>query len=106
MHGVAVEGQRLELREREDARESALRGNGAWGDSVHADAAIAPFYGEAAGEGFDAGFGDGRGNDVSRTDRRVGCGDVQYGAFVFGFEPAASARHSGVESAVENDADD
>ena len=82
-----------------------MRGNGAGGDGVHANSAIAPFDGETAGESFDSGFRDGGGNDVSRTDRGVSCRDAENGAFAVGFEPAASASHGGVQSAEQHDAD-
>ena len=83
-----------------------MRGNGAGGNGIHANAAIAPLHGEAAGESLDAGFGDGGRDDVSGADGRVGGGNAEDSAGMGGFEPAAAAGHGRVECAHEHDADD
>ncbi len=105
VHGIAIECERLEFGARQEARESALRGNGAGRDGVHADAAIAPFDGKTASEGFDSSFRDGGGDNVGRSHRSVGGGDAEDGAVVVGFQPAASAGHGGVERPKQHDAD-
>src|SRR5208337_1915068 len=61
---------------------------------------------EAAGEGFDSGLGNRRGNDVGRAYRCVGGGDAEDGPGVRGLEPAASAGHGAVQRAHEHDVDD
>ena len=49
VHGVAIKGEGFEVGTRKDAGECSLRRDGAGSDGVHADVAIAPFDGEAAG---------------------------------------------------------
>src|SRR5271166_6580243 len=53
---IAVEREGFELGARHQARECALRRNGAGSDGVHADSTIAPLDSETAGERFDSGF--------------------------------------------------
>ena len=103
---VAVEGEGFEAGVRHQARERAVRGDWARCDGVHADAAVAPFHGEAAGEGFDAGFRNGGGDDISGAYGRVGGRDAEDGAGMGELEPPASAGHGAVERAHENNVDD
>ena len=102
----AVEGQRLQSGMGQDAGERPLRGDWAGSDGVHADAAVAPFDGETASEGFDSCFGDGRRDYISRAYRRVGSRDAEHRARVGRLEPAASAGHGAVERAHEDDGDE
>src|SRR5260370_31987366 len=102
---VAIESELFEVRTGQDSGEGSLRGNGTGGNRVHANAAIAPFDSEAASESFDAGFGDGGGDNVSRTRRRVGRGYAEYSSTVAGFDPAPSAGHGCMERAHEHDTD-
>ena len=102
---IAVEGEGFQFRARQDAGERALRGNGAGSNGVHADAAVAPLDGEAAGEGFDSGFGNSGRHDVGRANGRVRGGNAEDGTAVRGFEPAAAAGQGAVEGSHEHDAD-
>src|SRR5581483_7988238 len=88
--------------------ESAFGGDWAGGDGVETDAARAPFDGETAGEGLHAGFGNGRGDDVSGAGAggAVGGDDIEDGGGMFGGEPATSASHGHVDGAHKDDAED
>src|SRR5262249_42948298 len=102
---AAIERQLFELWARQHARERALRGDRPGSNSVHANTAVRPLDGEAASERINPGFGDGRGNDISRADRRVSCGDAEHGSAAFLAEPTASAGESGMQRAFKYDVD-
>ena len=106
MDRISVEGERFQFGARQDSGECALGGDGAGGDGIHANTAIAPLDGQAADEGFDAGFGNGGRDDVGRADGRVGGRDAEDYAGMFRFEPATSAGHGRMERSHEHNADD
>src|SRR5260370_42116295 len=103
---VAFEGESFKFGAGQNAGECALRWDRSGSDGVHANAAVAPLDGEAASEGFDSCFRNGRGDDISGSDGSVGGGNAEDCATVTGLEPAAAACHGGVQRAHEHDADD
>src|SRR5208283_4883235 len=90
---------------RQEPGKGALGGDGAGGDGVHPDAAVAPLDREAASERLHAGFRYCRRDHVSAAGLRIGGGDVEYHAWAAGSEPAASTGHRHVQGAHEDDAD-
>ena len=105
MQRIAIKSNGLESRMRQQAREGSLRGDRARGDSVHADTAIAPFHSQTARQSFHSGLGDGRGNDISRANGRVGGRDAKHRAGTFCCKPPSSAGHRAVQGAHQDDVD-